>query len=132
MSGNSRRACSMPTGSCARTLAPISSSPVTIGIGLEGEAEHGDGLAAQAAAGGGGDLTGHRALAVVVDGEHRLDDAQLHVMIERALHQRAGILREAGSAEAGPRMQELAADAVVEPNAARDFLHIGADFLGEI
>ena len=32
MSGNSLRACSMPTGSCARTLAPMSSSPVTSGI----------------------------------------------------------------------------------------------------
>jgi hypothetical protein len=46
-----------------------------VGIGLEGEAEHGDRLATQAAAGGGGDLAGHRALAVVVDPKHRLDDA---------------------------------------------------------
>src|SRR4051812_26718811 len=32
MSGNSRRACSIPAGSYARTLAPKSSSPVTSGI----------------------------------------------------------------------------------------------------
>ena len=29
-------------------------------------------------------------------------------------------------------MQELRADAVVEPDAARDLLHVGADFFGEI
>ena len=103
-----------------------------VGIGLEGEAEHGDRLAAQAAAGGGGDLAGHRSLAVVVDSEHRLDDAQLHVIVLRDLDQRTGVLREARAAEARPRMQEFGADAVVEPDAARDFLHIGADFFREI
>ena len=47
-----------------------------VGVGLEGQAEHGDGLAAQAAAGRIGDLARHRALAVVVDRQHRLDDPQ--------------------------------------------------------
>ena len=78
------------------------------------------------------DLARHRALAVVVDREHRLDDPQRHVVIERDLDQRAGILREARAAEARPGMQEFRADAIVEPDAARDFLHIGADFFGQI
>ena len=29
-------------------------------------------------------------------------------------------------------MQELRADAIVEPDAARDLLHVGADFLAQI
>jgi len=142
MSGNSRRACSMPTGSCARTLAPMSSSPVTsgmegasrmsVGIGLEGEAEHGDGLAAQTAARRARDLARHRALAVVVDRQHRLDDPQVNVMIERDLDQRAGVLRKARAAEARPSMEEFRADPVVEPDAACDLLDVGADFFREI
>ena len=32
----------------------------------------------------------------------------------------------------GPGMQEFRADAVVEPDAARDFLHVGADLLAEV
>ena len=103
-----------------------------VGVGLEGQAEHGDGLAAQAAAGGIGDLARHRALAVVVDRQHRLDDPQRHVVIERDLHQRAGILWKTRAAEAGAGMQEFRADAIVEPDAARDFLHIGADLFGQI
>jgi hypothetical protein len=47
-------------------------------------------------------------------------------MILRDLHQRAGILRKGRAAEAGPGMQEFRADAIVQPNAARDFLHVGA------
>ena len=103
-----------------------------VGVGLEGEAEHGDGLAAQTAAGGVGNLARHRALAVVVDRQHRLDDPQRHVVIERDLDQRAGVLREARAAEARTGMQEFRADAVVEPDAARDFLHVGADLFGKI
>jgi hypothetical protein len=47
-----------------------------VGVGLEGQAEHGDRLAAHRAAAGRDDLAGHRALAVVVDGDDRLDDPQ--------------------------------------------------------
>ena len=64
--------------------------------------------------------------------EHRLDDAQLDVVILRDLDQRAGVLGEARAAEAGAGMQELRADAVVEPDAARDLLHVGADLFGEV
>ncbi len=64
--------------------------------------------------------------------EHRLDDAQLHVVVLCDLDQRAGVLWKAGAAEAGTGMQEFRADAVVEPDAARDLLHVGADLFGEI
>ena len=53
-------------------------------------------------------------------------------MIERDLDQRAGILRKARAAEARSGMQEFRADAIVETDAARDLLHIGADFFGKI
>src|SRR6266496_4783258 len=53
-------------------------------------------------------------------------------MILRDLDQRAGILWKTRAAEAGTGMQKFAADAVVEPDAARDFLHVGADLFGEI
>jgi len=110
----------MPTGSCAAHLGAHVEEPRHQRdrrwprachrlSGLKGEAEprrpscH----AGLPPAGGRRPCGPSRRFAVVVDGEHRLDDAQLHVMIERDLHQRAGILREAGAAEAGPGMQEF-------------------------
>ena len=72
------------------------------------------------------------ALAIVVDAKHRLDDPQVHVVIERDLDQRAGVFRKTRAAESGTGVQEFRTDPIVEPNAARDFLHVGADLLGEI
>src|ERR1019366_7130991 len=63
---------------------------------------------------------------------HRLDDAQRNLVILAGLEQRHRILGEAGAAEAGPGVQEFCADAVVEPDAARDLLHVGADFFRQI
>ncbi len=51
----------------------------------------------------------HRALAIVIDAQHRLDDP--HVMILRDLDQHAGILWKAGAAETRRGMQEFRADA---------------------
>ena len=68
-------------------LAPMSSMPITSGIGrrlphvigirLEGKDKHSDGHAAQASA---SRVAAFRAiaLAVVVDAQHRLDDPKLH------------------------------------------------------
>ena len=53
-------------------------------------------------------------------------------MVLRDLDQRAGVLRKARAAKARAGMQEFCADAVVEPDAARDFLHVGADFFRKI
>ena len=53
-------------------------------------------------------------------------------MILRRLDQREGVLGEARAAEARAGMQEFGADAVVEADAAGDFLDIGADLLAQI
>ena len=53
-------------------------------------------------------------------------------MIERDLDQRADVLWKTGTAETRSGMKEFRADAVVEPDAARDCLHVGADFFGKI
>ena len=103
-----------------------------VGVRLEGQAEHGDGLAAHAAAAGLDHLARHRPLALVVDGRDRLDDADRRVVVLRRLDQRERVLREAGAAIAGSGVQELRADAVVEADAARDLLDVRADLLAEI
>src|SRR5205814_8994638 len=89
-------------------------------------------LAAQVAAGSVAALSRHRTLAALVDAEHRLDDPQIHVMILRDLDQRAGVLWKTRAAETGTGMQQFSADAVVELDAACDFLHVGADLFGEV
>ena len=53
-------------------------------------------------------------------------------MVLRGLHQRQRVLGKARAAIARPGMQELRADAVVEADAARDLLHVGADLLAQI
>ncbi len=53
-------------------------------------------------------------------------------MVLRRLHQRTGVLGKAGAAKTGTGVQELGADAVVEADAARHFLDVGAGALGEI
>jgi len=54
-------------------------------IRLEGQAQHGDRLAANRVVERGHDLARHGALALVVDGGDRLDDAQRHAVIVRGL-----------------------------------------------
>src|SRR3546814_5806742 len=53
-------------------------------------------------------------------------------MILRGLQQRQRVLGKARAAIARPCMEEFGADAIVEADAARDVLHIGADLLAEI
>src|SRR3546814_7060217 len=52
------------------------------------------------------DLAAHRALPAIVDGRHRLDDAQRRAVILGGLDQRQSILGEAGAAIAGARSEE--------------------------
>ena len=89
-------------------------------------------LAGDAAAAGVDDALGHRGLARVVAADHGLDDAQRRARLLRGPHQREAVLGEARAAVAGPGMQELAADAAVEADAARHVLHVGADLLAQI
>src|SRR5262245_65028 len=53
-------------------------------------------------------------------------------MVLRSLDQRADVLRQARAAEARAGVQELRPDSIVEPDAARDFLHIRTDALAKI
>ena len=78
------------------------------------------------------DLARHRALALVVDRHGGLDQAQRRAGILGGLGERQRILGEAGAAIAGAGVEELDADAVVEADAARDVLHVGADLLAEV
>ena len=49
-----------------------------------------------------------------------------------SLDQRADVLRQARAAEAGAGVQEFRPNSIVEPDPARNFLHIRADALAEI
>src|SRR5262249_11230181 len=79
-----------------------------------------------------GNFAGHRPLALVVHRRDRLDEPQRRGVILSRLYERDGVFREARAAEAGPGMQELGADAIVEPDAARDFRHVGTDRLAQV
>ena len=67
-----------------------------------------------------------------VDGDHRLDDAQRRAVVLAGLDQRQRVLGKARAAVAGSGVKELAADALVEADAARHVLHVGADLLAQI
>ena len=89
-------------------------------------------LAAHVAAAGRDHLARHGALALVVDGDGGLDQPQRAAVVLRGLDQRQRVLGEARAAIAGAGMEELGADAVVEADAARHLLHVGADGFAEI
>src|SRR5262249_48537961 len=73
-----------------------------------------------------------RAIPRVLHRRDRLDDAQRRGEILAGLDQRHRVLREARAAKTRAGMQELGADAVVEADAARDLLHIGAHLLAQV
>ena len=97
-----------------------------VGVGLEGDAEHGDRLAGERAAGGALDAACHGDLPLVVHRLHLLDQRQRRARLARGADQRRHVLGKAGAAIAGARMQELVADAPVGANGGRHLLHIGA------
>jgi hypothetical protein len=51
-------------------------------------------------------------------------------VVLRGFDQRAGVFRKARSTKAWPRMKKFRADAVVQSDAACNFLDIRADLLG--
>ena len=53
-------------------------------------------------------------------------------MILRSLDQRAGVPWKARSTESRSGKKKLGADAVVQPDAARNFLDVDADFFGRV
>ena len=103
-----------------------------VGVGLEGQPQHGNGAAAHVAAADGDDLARHRPLALVVDGGDGLDDAAGRAEVVGRLHQGQRVLGKAGAAEARTGVEEFRADAVVEADAARDVLHVGAGLLAQV
>ncbi len=74
----------------------------------------------------------HAGLARVVDRDGGLHQPRRRAVVLRGAHQRQRVLGEARAAVARPGMQELAADAAVQPDAARHVVHIGADLLAQI
>src|SRR5205823_98161 len=54
------------------------------------------------------------------------------IVVLRGFDQRAGVFRKARSTEAWPRMKEFRSDAIVQSDAACNFLYIRADLVGQI
>ena len=75
------------------------------------------------------DLLRHLLFARGVHAHGGFDQFDRRAGVARGFHQRQRVLRKARAAIAGAGVQEFAADAVVEADAARDFLHIGAELL---
>ncbi len=73
-----------------------------------------------------------RALALSLTRGDRLDDAQRRLVSCAVLISATRVLGKARAAVARAGVQELAADAVVEADAARDLLHVGADLLAQV
>jgi hypothetical protein len=73
-----------------------------------------------------------RALALVVDLHRRLDQLHRRAGVAGGADQRDGVLREAGAAVTGAGVQELAADAPVQADAAGHLLYVGADRFAEV
>jgi hypothetical protein len=130
----------MAAGSCACTRAPAAQLGQqgaagglahVVGVGLEGQAPHGDGLAAQLAAVVRHDaLAQHAALGVVAllgGGQQQRLDAGL----PRAVDQRLHVLGKAAAAVAGAGVEEVIADARVAADAAAHRLDVGAQALGQ-
>ena len=74
----------------------------------------------------------HGALAGIIYRSHRFKDAHRDGVILRGLDQRANVFGEAGATIAGPGIQEFLADPIIEADAARHFLHVGADLFTKI
>ncbi len=143
-SGISLRASAMPCGSYARTRgarAPASAGTITrLGasrmssvFGLKVRPSTAMRLALQRAAAGGDDLVGHRALARVVHRDHGLDDPHRRaVALRRCAISAAVSFGKHEPPKPGPACRNFRADAAVEPHAARDLLHVGADLLAQV
>ena len=103
-----RRGCAAPASCSAVMMAIDGASRMSSVFGLEGEAEHGDGAAAHAAAAGGDDLARHGALALLVDGDDGLDRADRRAeVMRRCCSSASSVLGEARAAIAGAGVEEL-------------------------
>ena len=101
-----------------------------VGLRLEGQTQHRDGLALFAAERG-ADLLNHARLLRLIDLDHGLDNAAGHPVLLGDARQRLGVLGETGSAVTGAGVQKLPADAPVQPHAPGHRVRVGAQRLAQ-
>src|SRR5215468_7625801 len=101
-------------------------------VRLEGETQDRNRLTAQHPSERNRNFSRHGALARLVDALDRLEDAHRHIMVLRSLDQRADVLWQARAAEARAGVQEFRPNSIVEPEPARNLLHIRTDALAKI
>ena len=68
----------------------------------------------------------------LVDLDHRGEELEVVARVARELLQRRDVLGEARAAEADAGTEEVRAEPVVEPDALRDVLDVGADALADV
>src|SRR4051812_9738486 len=105
--------------------------PHVVGVRVKREAENRDALASDLTPACLYDPARHGALTLIVPRRSSRRGAGRGVILRR-LDQSEGVLGDTRAAIARTGMQELAANPVVEPDAARDLLDVGADLLAEI
>ena len=105
-----------------------------VGVGLEGQAPQGQGLAGQTATAGeiGFELPGQGMLLPLVDVIHRSQQLGLEIIVAGGVDQRLDVLGEAGAAVAEAGIDELVADAVVRTDAHAHLAHVGPDPFADV
>ncbi len=105
-----------------------------VGLGLEGEAPHGDGLALEVrfAAEALCEFVEKYGLLVFVDFFDSLEDAHLVAVLLGGLDEGLHVLGEAASAVAAAGVEELRADAGVAADALPHHVHVGAHEFAEV
>ena len=105
-----------------------------VGLGLEGEAPHGDGLALEVfrTTEALRELVEQHRLLVFVHFFDSLQNTHLVAVLLGGLDECLHVLGEAASAVAAARVEELRADAGVAADALADHVHVGADEFAEV
>ena len=105
-----------------------------VGLGLEGETPHGDGLALEVfrSAETLCEFVEEYGLLVFVDFFDGLEDAHLVTVLLGGLDEGLHVLREAASTVATTGIKELGADAGVAADAFADHVHVGAHEFAEV
>ena len=105
-----------------------------VGLGLEGETPHGDGLALEIcfATEALREFVEQHRLLVFVHFFDSLQDAHLVAVLFGGLDEGLHVLGEAASAVTAARVEELRADAGVAADALADHVHVGADEFAEV
>src|SRR2546430_7362205 len=117
------------------TLFPYTTlfrSPHVVGVGFEGESPYGNGSTLETR----GEVSLHLAeqhfLLSSVHRLHRVQDLRLVSGLVGRADERLHVLREAGAAVAGARIDEAVTDARIRADADAHLLDVGADALGDV